>query len=314
MPQIFEATDPDVASEIFRQQYTAMRMRVQGSQPLLRLASTPVGRARLDRATFLMELDGYADPLETVGVLYVRTGTVRCSCDGVETTYGPGDTGFPVPLGRRWATHLHDVDSELVMLDPALLAETAGTEPEAGAPVRLLSNRPRSEPAAAQLWRTAEAVRTLTTSQADGEPYPLLVSSAARLLAASVLAAFPSTAFPEPTIEDRHDAHRAALRRAISFIDENATADITINDIAAAAFVTPRAVQLAFRRHLGITPMEYLRRVRLEHAHRDLLAADPAHETVTTIAYRWGFASPGRFSAYYRAAYGIPPSRTLRHD
>jgi len=34
--------------------------------------------------------------------------------------------------------------------------------------------------------------------------------------------------------------------------------------------------------------------------------------TVTEIATRWGFASPGRFAASYNAAYGVLPSRTLR--
>jgi AraC-like DNA-binding protein len=107
---------------------------------------------------------------------------------------------------------------------------------------------------------------------------------------------------------------RNAVRRAVAFIDENAHIDITVVDIAAAAFVTIRAVQTAFRRHLDTTPMAYLRRVRLDHAHRELLAANPAHETVTAVAYRWGFPNPARFAAYYRQAYGVPPSRTLRHD
>ena len=85
-----------------------------------------------------------------------------------------------------------------------------------------------------------------------------------------------------------------------------------MNDIAAAAHVTIRALQLSFRRHLGCTPTVYLRRVRLEHAHRDLIAADPQRETVTAVAYRWGFASHSRFTAHYRDAYGVLPSDTLR--
>ena len=64
--------------------------------------------------------------------------------------------------------------------------------------------------------------------------------------------------------------------------------------------------------HLDLTPLEYLRRVRLDHAHRDLVAADPRGQTVTAIAYRWGFPSSSRFSHYYRQAYGVTPSRTLR--
>jgi AraC-like DNA-binding protein len=99
----------------------------------------------------------------------------------------------------------------------------------------------------------------------------------------------------------------------VTFIDEHAYEPIAIADIAAAAFVSARAVQLAFRRHLGTTPTAYLRRVRLEHAHRQLQAADPALLTVTAVARRWGFPSASRFTASYRAAYGILPSRTLRN-
>ena len=134
----------------------------------------------------------------------------------------------------------------------------------------------------------------------------------ARLLAATVLTAFPNTALTDPAIEDRRDAHPATLRRAVAFIDEHAHTDVTTADIAAAAHVTIRAVQLAFRRHLDTTPTEYLRRVRLDHAHHDLLAADPTRDSVTATAYRWGFPSPSRFAAYYRAAYGVPPGETLR--
>lgn len=102
------------------------------------------------------------------------------------------------------------------------------------------------------------------------------------------------------------------MRRAIAFIDEHAHDDITGAQIAAAAGVTVRSVQLAFRRHLDITPLGYLRRVRLHHAHRQLATADPQHESVTAVAYRWGFANPSRFAACYRQAYGVLPSHTLR--
>ncbi len=47
---------------------------------------------------------------------------------------------------------------------------------------------------------------------------------------------------------------------------------------------------------------------------RRALAADPVHETVTAVAYRWGFRSSSRFAAAYRHAYGVLPSQTLNHD
>jgi AraC-like DNA-binding protein len=58
--------------------------------------------------------------------------------------------------------------------------------------------------------------------------------------------------------------------------------------------------------------MAYLRTVRLDRAHHDLLATDPAQgATVTDIAARWGFSSNSRFAARYRGAYGVTPRHTL---
>lgn len=75
----------------------------------------------------------------------------------------------------------------------------------------------------------------------------------------------------------------------------------------------PRSRQLAFRRHRDSTPLEYLRRVRLERADRDLQTGDPTRgDRVEAIAARWGFAHPGRFSVLYREHYGRSPSATLR--
>lgn len=106
--------------------------------------------------------------------------------------------------------------------------------------------------------------------------------------------------------------HPRMLRRALDFIHENSQYDISIRDIAAAADVTPRAIQYAFREHLQTTPLEYLRRIRLERAHRELKSADPAFDTVTSIAGRCGFSHPGRFSSAYKQVFGVEPSRTLR--
>jgi AraC-like DNA-binding protein len=309
MAQVFETTDPDVASEIFREAYSTMRMRVQGPRPMFSVASTPVGDARLDRTKFRMTLEGAAEPFSDVYILGVRSGVVEYSIDGSEETYGPGEMCFPVPVGLPWATRLENVDSELVVVKQSLLDGAAATEP-GRAPVRLLSNRPHSAAAAAQLWRTTEAVRAVAAAQPEASP--LVMNAAARLLAASVLTAFPSTAQREATSADRLDAHPDALRRAVAFIETNPDLDITVADIARAAHVSVRAIQVAFRRHLRTSPMAYLRRVRLDAARAELLDASPGQGlTVTAVASRWGWARPSRFAADFRAAYGQHPYTLL---
>ena len=133
-----------------------------------------------------------------------------------------------------------------------------------------------------------------------------------RLMAATLLETFPNTTMSADP--DRPgDADASAVRRAVAFIDDHAGEPIGLTEIAAAARMGARTVQEAFRRHLDTTPMAYLRRVRLERAHRELQSADPAAgTTVAEIAARWGFAHHGRFAALYQSCYGRSPSATLR--
>jgi AraC-like DNA-binding protein len=99
------------------------------------------------------------------------------------------------------------------------------------------------------------------------------------------------------------------MRRAIAFIEGHPHADISVADIAVASNVSIRAVQSAFRRQLDTTPMAYLRTVRLDRAHHDLLATDPTSgDRVTSIAARWGFYSSSRFAALYRHTDGVTPA------
>jgi transcriptional regulator GlxA family with amidase domain len=102
------------------------------------------------------------------------------------------------------------------------------------------------------------------------------------------------------------------LGRATAFIEAHPELHIVLADIARAAHVTPRAVQLTFRRRLDTTPIAYLRQVRLRHARQELEDFGPDDGvTVTRIAIDWGFLNSARFATYYRTAYGENPSVTL---
>ena len=108
------------------------------------------------------------------------------------------------------------------------------------------------------------------------------------------------------------DSQPDTLRRAVRFIEDNAALELTAADVARAASVSVRALQLAFRRHLDTTPMAYLRQVRLARARCELEAAREESVTVTSVASRWGFGNPGRFAAQFRDAFGASPSEVLR--
>lgn len=102
------------------------------------------------------------------------------------------------------------------------------------------------------------------------------------------------------------------VRRAQEIMHDRAAEPLSVRDVARMTGLSTRGLQAAFRHHLDLTPMEYLRRVRLERAHADLMTADPAVTTVAHLAHRWGFTHVGRFAARYRARYGSSPSSALR--
>jgi AraC-like DNA-binding protein len=127
------------------------------------------------------------------------------------------------------------------------------------------------------------------------------------------LSTFPNTTMTRPPAPGPGHVAPAAIRRAMAHLEAHAHLPVDLREVAAAAGTSARALQYGFRRHLDTTPTRYLRRVRLERAHRDLQAGDPTRgNTVAAIAARWGYAHPGRFSVDYRHAYGCSPNETLR--
>nr|WP_218891703.1 helix-turn-helix transcriptional regulator [Actinomycetospora corticicola] len=149
---------------------------------------------------------------------------------------------------------------------------------------------------------------------AEPEAFEVLLETATALHEPVVdVARHIVSALVPPLREERSEAEPAALRRAVDYIESHACEDVTLDEIARVARIGPRALQLAFNRHRGGSPMAYLRQVRLARAHRDLETADPTRgDTVAAVAARWGFANPGRFATMYRESYGVSPSRTLR--
>lgn len=112
----------------------------------------------------------------------------------------------------------------------------------------------------------------------------------------------------EPAVTPR------AVRAAVDVIEAEAHLPLTLSSIAARCQVSVRSLQLGFKRHMGTSPMSYLREVRLRRAHQTLLDADPSTVTVASVAYDWGFTNLGRFAAAHTARYSEAPAKTLRRS
>ncbi|MEE3627181.1 AraC family transcriptional regulator [Nitrospirillum sp. BR 11752] len=101
------------------------------------------------------------------------------------------------------------------------------------------------------------------------------------------------------------------VRRAEEFIAAHAEEPLTIEDIVAATGASARSVFRAFAQHRGYSPMEFLKRIRLQRARR-LAESGAAALTVTEIALSCGYADLSHFSKDFLAAFGESPSAVLR--
>ncbi|BBY19695.1 helix-turn-helix transcriptional regulator [Mycolicibacterium litorale] len=314
-----EVTRPDEVGEFLDETYGA-RLRLsqtadarRGDGPLLTHARVDAGSFTIDDVELAGRVDVSPDPLHKVVAVWTTSGRISGTCDGLNGRAGAGEVAMLAQPDLPYRAQAEDVALTSVLLDPALVARVATGTPESqvSLPIRFATFEP-VDGNAHQMWRqTVEYVKTVLL-QDDSAATPLVLGHAGRLLAAVTLSAFAGASAVAASVHDRNDAKDVLLRRAVEYIHCNAAADIALGDIAQAVHVSPRAVQYMFRRHLDTTPLQYLRGLRLQHAHQDLLAADRTHETVTQIAAKWGFAHTGRFAVAYREKFRVSPHLTLR--
>ncbi|MFF7982600.1 AraC family transcriptional regulator [Streptomyces sp. NPDC007901] len=128
-----------------------------------------------------------------------------------------------------------------------------------------------------------------------------------RLLVSGLLLAQPHN-YTEALLRPQPPAYPRTVRKAVDLIDAHPETPYTVGDLAQVAGVSARRLQEGFREYLGVTPMTYLRNVRLDRVHAELLTGATG---VTESAGRWGFTHLSRFSAAYRRRFGAAPSETL---
>lgn len=112
-------------------------------------------------------------------------------------------------------------------------------------------------------------------------------------------------------LRHQRDSTPRQISDAFDFMRANMHQPLTLSEIAEAAGISVRSLQYGSRRFHNITPIAYLRGIRLEAVQTEL--SSPLNTLpIRDVALKWGFAHMGHFAARYRAAYGESPSETAR--
>jgi AraC-like DNA-binding protein len=310
----FRSQDPDEAHAWLRKAYADHDVKISGSTEdfvfscdIIRFEGMTFGHLAHSMAVKVDVFDGLRD----LSIVEHREGNPVQVLAGSESVNLRAGDCFLLPPDRPYqavwnsvAVTVTTLGFENLQREAAWLVDHEALGVDFARPIT---------PAAGRHWsQTIGYVERVVSSSPLLDAAPLARLELSWLVNSAVLACFPNSTLGAESASDTGDTPQP-LRRALAFIDEHATDPITLNEIAAAARLSPRGLQAAFRRHLETTPLAHLRSVRMQHAHRDLQEAQPGDGTsVAAVAAHWGFAHLGRFAIEYRRRFGIYPSQALR--
>lgn len=100
------------------------------------------------------------------------------------------------------------------------------------------------------------------------------------------------------------------VSEAINYIEENITEELSIDNIAKKAFVSPLYFQKGFAMLCGFTVGEYIRERRLTLAGSELVSTN---EKIIDIALKYGYDSPDSFTKAFTRFHGVTPT-AVRKD
>lgn len=114
---------------------------------------------------------------------------------------------------------------------------------------------------------------------------------------------------PPLGIEARQSTDTLAIRdtalvKALSFIRQNASSPIQVNDVAEVSGLSRRVLERRFAETLGRSPAAEIRRCHIDRAKKLL---QETRQPIPEVAEAAGFCSPEHFSTYFKTTVGKTP-------
>ena len=239
-------------------------------------------------------------------------GDIRITIDGQRFNV-LSDQIVAVPAGSPFSLDIPDWNRTILLeidqehLDSLLLEATGGIRPDL---MQLNQNREATE----TKCRVAGLLRFLRSELDGASPLlrsPRYVDRFEDLIASSLAIALP-VARQDAGIRSKRASVPRYVRRTVEYIYAHPDSAPTLQTLSRIAATSSRTLIRGFNRHLGQSPIAYLRNIRLQRAHEDLCRSRPEESSVTEIAHKWNFSHLGRFTALYRSRFGRSPADSLR--
>lgn len=114
-----------------------------------------------------------------------------------------------------------------------------------------------------------------------------------------------------PQLSASEKRHQQIVNQTIYFIENHYAEEITLEKLAQDHFVSPTYLSRIFKDAVGMSPINYLIKIRLTHA-RDLLKKGTY--TIKEVAQLVGYQDAYHFSKSFKKQYGSAPSAFENQD
>lgn len=94
-----------------------------------------------------------------------------------------------------------------------------------------------------------------------------------------------------------------------NFISQHYNRDVTLDEAAAEAYLTPQAFCRYFKKHTGVTFITFLNKMRINEACKKL--TNGRYESISEVAYHCGFNSITNFNRVFKSVAGNSPREYL---
>lgn len=234
-------------------------------------------------------------------MVFILQGFTLHSCGGASSILTAGDI-FLMPPGT---THAYIATHQTWLYNILFLPEALRKcdVPE-GAPLYSVPTRAKADPVRRQeLIPILE--RLMAEADTRGEGWRRMVMAKF----SELLVLFERIHALTPHL-DTSNAHYRQLMRAMQLIEGSLNRELLLEEVAAAAGMSPGNLTRQFKLVTGLAPMEYARSQRIAKAAE--LLKDPA-QSVSGVAAELGFSDISVFSRLFKQITGMSPSEFRRN-
>lgn len=236
-------------------------------------------------------------------IVIVGQGRKRCYVGGEVYQYDPLNylvVSVPLPAEGEWiASPGEPVLILAINVDPSMLGEMIldldGELPPAGPVSRGIGTTPMGDELVGAAVRLLECMRSPRDSRILGRP--LIREVVYRVLCGEQGGALRALA--------GRDDHFARIARVLKHIHAEYAQPLGAEDLARRAGMSVSAFNHHFRLVTATSPLQYLKRIRLDHAKR--LMAHDGHNA-STAARAVGYESASQFSREFKRLFGATPA------